>query len=56
MPAPTSTSNSQNFDVEDAFLEECNIHAVGEIARDNNTPILDCFTQEFEEIYEKLNP
>ncbi len=56
MPTPTSTSNSQNLDVEDPFLEDCNIHAVGEIARDNNTPIPYWFTLEFEEIYEKLIP
>jgi hypothetical protein len=44
------------LDVEDAFIEDCNIHAMGETACVDNAPIPDWSTLEIEDIYKKLNP
>jgi hypothetical protein len=52
---PTSTCNSQNLDAEDPFLDDCNVHAVGESECVDNTPIPEWFALNIDEIYEKLN-
>ena len=55
-PTPTSISNSLELDVDDPFLDDCIVRAMGESECEDNTPIPDWFSLDIEEIYEKLNP